>query len=63
MALFLKASEAAQLLGVSDQTVVAMCKRGEIKHIKVGKLYLVNKAAFEQLIGRQVNGGEEHTTE
>lgn len=63
MAMFLRTSIAAQYLGVSDQTVVAMCKRSEIEHIKVGKLYLVDKGAFERLIGKTVEGGEEHNKE
>jgi excisionase family DNA binding protein len=60
LSLFLRAARVAEILGLSDQTVVAMCKRGELKHIKMGKQYLIDKEALEDLIGKKVEGGEEH---
>lgn len=60
LALFLRSSQVAAALGVSDQTVVAMCKRNEVKHIKLGRQYLIDKAALEQQIGKAIEGGEEH---
>ena len=41
VAVLLTVEEVAQTLRISDQTVVAMCKRGELPAIKVGKLWRI----------------------
>jgi len=50
----------AKLLGVSDQTVVNLCREGKLKHIRVGRQYRIYKDVIEQMIGRPIEGGEEH---
>ena len=55
---FLSPSEVASILNVSDQTIVAMCKKDELPHVKIGKQYRIDKDAVEKLIGRPLEGFE-----
>lgn len=45
---FLTTKEAAKLLGMPLRTVQSLCKRGEIKALKIGKRYRILR---ENLIG------------
>jgi len=52
---FLTSTEVAEILRVSDQTIVGMCKRGELDSVKVGKQYRIYKDAVEQWIKRPID--------
>ena len=38
---YVSVSEAAEILNVHYRTVVKMCKRGDLKHLKIGKTYRI----------------------
>lgn len=57
--LFLSPEEVARLLRVSDQTVINMCQRGELRHVKFGKQYRIFREQIEQMIGRRVEGDKQ----
>ena len=43
-----KAREAAEYLGISYWLILEMAKRGEIPHIRAGRLVLLRKEALEK---------------
>lgn len=49
----LKAKEAAQYLGCSYWKLLEMVKKGEIPHIRVGKLVFFRKVTLDQWLGEQ----------
>lgn len=44
--LFITTKEAAQILGMPLRTVQDLCKRGQIKAIKLGKNYRIDKRSL-----------------
>lgn len=46
----MRIEEAAARLGVSTKTVYRAAKRGEIPVLRVGRLLLVRRAAFERML-------------
>ena len=49
----LKAKEAAAYLGVSYWLLLEMAKRGEVPHIRAGKLVLFRKEALDDWMRQQ----------
>ena len=48
-----KAREAAEYLGVSYWLILEMAKRGEIPHIRAGRLVLFRKEALDRWMDEQ----------
>lgn len=57
--MFLTTTEAAKVLGLSDQTIVKRCKEGVFDYIRVGRQFLIDKQSFEEKIGKKLPEGEE----
>jgi excisionase family DNA binding protein len=53
MRITLKAREAASLLGISYWKVLEMAKRGEIPHVRVGKLVLFRQDTLHRWLAEQ----------
>lgn len=43
--------EAAEIAGVSERHIRKLCERGELRAVKLGKAWRVNRAAFLALCG------------
>lgn len=43
--------EAAELAGVSERHIRKLCERGELRAVKLGRAWRVNRAAFLALCG------------
>jgi excisionase family DNA binding protein len=46
----LRAAEAAALLGVSPRLVQALCARGELKAVRIGRLWTITETALTQYL-------------
>lgn len=44
--LVISASEAADMIGVHEQTIRLMCKKGTFKYVKIGERMFLNRRAF-----------------
>lgn len=53
MRITLKAREAASFLGISYWKLLDMAKRGEIPHVRVGKLLLFRRDSLENWLVKQ----------
>ncbi|MGE5618090.1 MAG: helix-turn-helix domain-containing protein [Sphingomonadaceae bacterium] len=49
--------EAARALGISRNGAYNAARRGEIPAIRIGKRFVVPKAALERLLGAPIGGG------
>jgi excisionase family DNA binding protein len=49
---YLKVSEIARTLTLSDQTVRSLIRRGDIPALRIGGLYLVPRATFNDYLQR-----------
>lgn len=47
----IKSSEAAELLACTSRKITDMCRKGEIKAVKVGSDWRINTAAFLEQFG------------
>lgn len=57
--LALSAKEAAELIGVHENTLRALIARGELRAVRVGRRVLVPRAALEHLLeGQNPTQGE-----
>ena len=54
-ALTMTPSECGAIAGVSPRTISRMCKRGELKAAKFGKLWRINREAFMQYVNGSNN--------
>lgn len=48
--------EAARILGLGRNTAYVAARRGELPTIRIGKRYVVPKAALERLLGAPIDG-------
>lgn len=49
--IFMRVREAAEILGVSQQTVTRMCRDGEFAAVKLRSTWRINRAAFMRQVG------------
>ncbi|MBR3158116.1 MAG: helix-turn-helix domain-containing protein [Atopobiaceae bacterium] len=49
--LFMRVGEAAEILGVSQQTVTRMCRDGEFAAVKLRSTWRINREAFMRQVG------------
>ena len=47
----ISASEAAEMIGVHEQTIRLMCKKGTFKYVKIGERMFLNRRAFMLYFG------------
>ena len=50
-------SYVAKILGVSYQTIYKLCKRGLVKHVRIGRIYRIDEEELKRLreIGTDAN--------
>ncbi|MFH1664854.1 MAG: excisionase family DNA-binding protein [Candidatus Omnitrophota bacterium] len=48
---YLSVTEAANLLGISRQTVHNKIKNGEIKATKIGRVFAISREEFKKIVG------------
>ncbi len=53
--------EAAEYLGVCPDTVTALCKRGELRHRKIGRSLRIRKTWCIEFMEANAAGGDGHT--
>lgn len=49
--LFMRTAEVAKLIGISERSARYRCERGDIKATKLGRDWLINRAALMTLLG------------
>ena len=53
--------DAARILGISERTLWSLTKKGEIPHVRTGRVVLYSIAALEEwLAGNQTGGRHDH---
>ena len=52
--------EAARILGLGRNTAYVAARRGELPTIRIGKRFIVPRAALEKLLGAPIDG-ERHS--
>lgn len=60
---FFSTTELAKLLGISRVAVFKKIQKGEIRAIKVGRNYIVNKKDLPQSLRKSLNTREKQTIE
>jgi len=53
--------QAAEYLGVCPDTVTGLCKRGELRHVKIGRALRIRKEWCVAFLESRAAGGEGHT--
>ena len=55
-ALTMKPKEAASVTGLSTRTITRMCESGKLEAAKLGKSWLINRAALMRKLGIEGDG-------
>lgn len=54
-------TELAQLLGISRVAVFKQIKSGKIKAEKIGRIFIIPKSEFENILGKTLTGAQKKT--
>lgn len=57
-AAFLTTQQVASHMGVTKQTVRNMCESGQLRAVRIGKVWRINRAAFEATYGQVTESPE-----
>ena len=60
---FISTSELAAILGVSRVTVHKRIKSGEIKAVRIGRIYAIPKSYLSEVFGRSISAERKKTIE
>jgi len=60
---YITVSQAAELLGISRVAVFKKIKKGEIKAVKIGRMYAIPESFFENIFHKKISKKEKKLIE